>query len=269
MNTAMLADKLSKQKVSVPALIQELFDDNGVPINAKVTMAEVPMSTIILPMAYQFSRIYFQADLKMSELDTKKGVRLVKSAAALNVKADLNLDVTTIAAGNMPGLKAGGAANISGSDSKTTQTTGRDESIAELHFEATLEPRKEIQIPAPLRSRVAPRIMIVVTTFDLTPAVAADPAANPPVVFKGEKREVTIKVTVLKANGADNTANVATKLEVSSDDPELLVTLTQGSPGIFKVARVQESANAPLPPRSAHIVRVTLGAITEQVSLSI
>jgi hypothetical protein len=49
LSTAMIAQELSKNMVEIPSVIQEAFDDNGAPTDARITYSRVPMSTIILP----------------------------------------------------------------------------------------------------------------------------------------------------------------------------------------------------------------------------
>lgn len=271
-NTGTMAQDLSATKVKVPALIQEVMDDTtGIPTNASITYSEVPMSTIVLPMAYQFSRVYFQADLKLSEIDKKNGVRLVKSSHALKASAKVDLGPQALLAGNLPGINAGGSAAIKGSNLAKDTTSSTDQSLAVLHFEATMEPRKEVEVPAPLRSRVAPRIVVAVVDMKVVPMVATAPGP-PAVAFTPEKRTATINVKVFKASGADNDAALA-NLQFSLDAPELMVKKAAapaaGAPQVLTVERTQTAETQPLAPPRPVILRVTLGAITETVTLSL
>lgn len=278
-NTAQTAERLSAVQVQVPGLIQEVMDDTtGIPSAARVTMTNVPMSTIILPMAYEFSRVFFQADLKMSEVDERRGVRLVKSRQALKASLRAELGPQALLTGGLPGVNAGGSLALEGSERQQTSTARNDESLSVLHFEATLEPRRELQVPTPLRTRVAPRITVAVTNMVIQPMVASvpgQPAAAPPVQavpFQPERRTATLTISVFRANGAANPAALA-NLNFAVDAPELVVTpvpVGQNANTVtLTVDRVQAAESDPLPARASTNLRVTLGGITETIRLSI
>jgi hypothetical protein len=271
-NTAFIAQTLSKTKVQVPSLIQEVIDDTtGIPTNAKITYSDVPMSTIVLPMAYQFSRVFFQADLKLSEIDSNRGIRLVKSANALKAAAKVDLGPGALLSGGLPGVNAGGSASISSSDTRSNASSSTDQSIAILHFEATLEPRREVQVPQPLRSRSGPRITVAVVNMVIRP-MTASVAGAAPVPFVAELRTATVNVQVFKANGAANDPAVP-NLSYSADAPDLAITVAApvaaGAPVILTVVRTQTAEAQPLPPLTSKPLRVTLGAVTETIMLSI
>jgi hypothetical protein len=272
-NTGDVAAKLSKVLVEVPGIIQEIISDDGLPIDAKIHNNKVPMSTIILPPAYQFSRVFFQADLKLSEMDKKNGIRLVKSAASLKGDAKVNLDLmSSIGTGALPGVNLGASGSISSSDRNQTQSSATDQAIAVLHFEATLEPRREIQVPTPVRLRVAPRVTVAIVDYketSATPAMPAVPGGAAAVPFAPAKRTATVSISVFKADGTKNTAAVAAKLQYSADASDLIITAAGNDPVKLTIDRSQSAEADPLPPRAATIVRVTLGSITEQLTLNI
>lgn len=270
-NTGTSAEVLSKILVELPAVIQEVFDDNGNPTAANIINSKVPMSTIILPIAYQFTRVFFQADLKLSELDKTRGVRLVKNAAALKGEAKVGLDLTSIATGGLPGVNAGASSSISSSERQRDSTSSTDQAIATLHFEATLEPRREIQIPTPVRLRIAPRITVAVTEMTIVPMVASVPAGSgaTTVSYAPETRTATVTVGIFKADGTDNTINIWPNIKFSADASDLSITKSDASTHTLKVVRSQGSENTPLPVLTANIIRLSLGSITEQITLNI
>lgn len=270
-NTADIAVRLSQTMVNLPSVIQEVFDDNGNPTAANIVNNQVPMSTIILPVAYQFSRVYYQADLKLSEMDKKNGVRLVKNAAKL--KGDAKVDLgSTLLSGGMPGVNIGASGSISTSESRNTTTSSIDSSVATLHFEATLEPRREVQVPTPIRLRTAPRVMVAVTNFALVPMVPS--AAGPPAVaFVPEQRTALISVRIFRVSGAEITAAVAANVTFGTDAPDLNIAVAlpaaAGAPIALTVQRTQSAEIDPLPTRTPTVIRATLGALTEQISINI
>lgn len=271
-NTAEIAEKLSKTMVDIPSVIQETFDNNGNATAAVITNSQVPMSTIILPVAYQFSRVYFQADLKLSEVEKNSGIKLVRNAAKLRGSAKVNLDPMAIASGGVPGVNLGASGSLSTLDSNNTAFNGTDTSIATLHFEATLEPRREVQVPTPVRLRSAPRIMVALTDFNEVAAVAAVAASGtqPAVDAEPAKRMATITIKVFGVKGDDVTATALANLSATVDSPELLLTKPSSSTNsLVIVVERRQSGAEPMPSRAAAIVRVTLGALTEQISISI
>ncbi|GMU83357.1 MAG: hypothetical protein AMXMBFR47_32270 [Planctomycetota bacterium] len=273
-NTGQVAADLSKVLVKIPAVIQEKFDDDGNPTSVNIVNNEVPMSTIILPVAYQFSRVFFQADLNLSELDEKKGIRLVKNAAALRGEGKVNADITALATGTLPGITAGASVSASQSDQNRTTKSSTDQAVAVLHFEATLEPRREVQVPTPTRLRIAPRVTVAVTKLTLTPMTASVPAAGGAgaVAYAPEKRVAEVSIMVFRADGTDVTGAALAKIQYSADATDLVITkgaALAGTSIVLTITRTQGGEQDPLPPRAPTMLRVTLGSITEQISLSI
>jgi hypothetical protein len=272
-NTALIAEELSKNMVEIPSVIQETFDDNGMAKDAKITYSKVPMSTIILPVAYEFKRVYFQTYMRLSEIDTKSGIRIASKSASAKYKAKASLDLTTLASGGLPNLSAESDLRGRMAQNEKDKESSFDSALATLSFNATLEPRRELQVPTPVRLRSAPRIMVVVTDFKEEAPLAADLAATPPVNSKPGKRTSTMAVKVFSVDGKDVTATARNKMLASVDSPELLLTTTPGSGSsqdvwIITLERTQ-NASEPMPARASTVVRVTLGALTEQISVSI
>jgi hypothetical protein len=274
-STAEIAEQLSKNMVEIPSVIQETFDDNGMPTDAKITYSKVPMSTIILPMAYEFKRVYFQTHMRLSEIDKTSGIRIASRSASLKYKAEANLDLKTLASGGLSGVNAGVDARASTADKERKTDSSFDSALATLDFNATLGPRRELQVPTPVRLRSAPRIMVALTKFTETAPVVADPAATPPVSAEPGKRTATIEVRVFSATGKDVTKTAPA--EVTVDSPQLTIkTEKKDLPDsglnanvlIITLERTQ-NASEPLPARTSTVVRVTLGALTEQISVSI
>ena len=273
LSTARIAEQLSKNMVEIPSVIQETFDDNGMATDAKITYSKVPMSTIILPVAYEFKRVYFQTYMRLSEIDTKSGIRIASKSVSAKYKAKASLDLTTLASGGLPNLSAESDLRGRMAQNEKDKESSFDSALATLSFNATLEPRRELQVPTPVRLRSAPRIIVAVTGFKEEAPVVADPAATPAVLGQPGKRTTFIAVKVFGADGKDVTATARNKMLASVDSPELLLTTTPGSGSsqdvwIITLERTQ-NASEPMPARASTVVRVTLGALTEQISVSI
>lgn len=273
-STAEIAEQLSKNMVEIPSVIQEIYDNNGMPTDAKITYSKVPMSTIILPMAYEFKRVYFQTHMRLSEIDKTSGIRIASRSASAKFKAKVSLDASALASGGLPGANASADMRASTADKERNTDSSFDSALATLDFNATLGPRRELQVPTPVRLRSAPRIMVVVTKFTEEAQVVADPAATPPVIGVPGTRTSTMEVQVFSATGTDVTNTARSKLVVTVDSPQL--TLTTEPPGsgsnadVLKITLVRtQNASEPMPARTSTVVRVTLGALTEQITVSI
>lgn len=265
-NTALVAQLLSKTEVEIPALIQEVFDENtGLPVTANVVRTKVPMSTIVLPTAYNFSRVFFQADLKLEEFNRSKGVKLQRFAA--KARADIKVD-TSIASAVTGAVGGSASGSISTKEDKSRTDEATDRAAALLHFEATLEPRREIQVPAPLRSRIGPRVTVVITSIAITPMTASTGGTG----FVPEDRKATVQIFIFKSNGAANSKTAAPNILYTVDAKELLVS-SGGTPAneidpiVLTVQRKQTTESVPLGAAIDTVVRVTLGGITEQIPL--
>ncbi len=268
-NTAKLAEVLSKTEVEIPALIQEVFNENtGLPETANVVRTKVPMSTIVLPTAYNFSRIFFQADLKLEEFNKSKGVKLQRFAAKAQAKVGIEQGLSSIVSGGLPGASFGASGSISTKDDKTRTDEATDRAAALLHFEATLEPRREIQVPTPLRSRIGPRVTVAITSIAITPMVASAGG----VAFTPEDRKATVNIFIFKSTGAANSKTAAPNILFTVDAKELLVTsggtpAAETDPIVLTVQRKQTTESVPLGSAIDTVLRVTLGGITEQIPL--
>jgi hypothetical protein len=268
-NTAKIATELSKIMVNVPSIIEEVINDEGMPTKVNVIERLVPFSTLVLPVVYQFSRIFFQADLKISELDKNSSVKLVKSASALRGGAKISADITSLASGGLPGGSANFSGSLQSSNANTANSNSIDESIANLHFEATMEPRREIEVPQPIVVRKGPRITIAVTKYEMTGATPAQAAADgrAAVAFVPEKRVCTVKIQVFSANGKVNPVALQ-HLSISADANDLHIESKLEADSLeITVTRTQGSEKLPLPPMAPSALRVTLGTITEVLSL--
>lgn len=273
-STALIAQELSKTMVEIPSVIQETFDDNGIATDAKITYSKVPMSTIILPVAYEFKRVYFQTHMRLSEIDTKSGIRIASKSASAKYKAKASLDLTTLASGGLPNLSAETDLRGRLSEKETDKESSFDSALATLDFNATLGPRREIKVPTPVRLRSAPRIMVAVTDFKEVAPVVADPAATPAVIGDPGRRTSTMAVKVFSATGKDVTNTARAKLLVTADSPQLLLQTALPSTGpdanvlIITLER-KPTPSEPMPARTSTVVRVTLGSLTEQITVSI
>jgi hypothetical protein len=227
-----------------------------------------------LPMAYEFKRVYFQTHMRLSEIDKTSGIRIASRSASLKYKAEVSLDASALASGGLPGANASADMRASTADKERKTDSSFDSALATLDFNATLGPRRELQVPTPVRLRSAPRIMVAVTKFTETAPVVADPAATPVEIVEQGKRTATITVQVFSATGKDVTNTARSKLSVTVDSPQLTIKTDPPGSGsnadvlIITLERTQ-NASEPMPARTSTVVRVTLGALTEQIKVSI
>lgn len=206
------AKALSNQTIDVIAIWEQQLDDNGNMAKGNPVVQKLPLINYLMPTAYNFSRVYLQADMSVSEFNGANGFNIQGHSAS----ASLNV-------GGSYGMFGGSVhGNLNASASTFGQSVNTSSAIdtaaGKLHMEATLEPRGDIQLPQPFVVQKGPQLKVSVgSQSDIlsTPANAGDPVRT-----IGRKVTLTAKLT--------GTAGAASgkSFDIRLSDPALGFTIT-------------------------------------------
>lgn len=255
------SEKLATTTIEVPVIYEQVLDDTGAPSDeSKPIMQKLPLISFIPPTAYAFTQVHLTADMDVSEFNTANGLNIKKSNTNFNLNAKARYGLT--------GFGASGGTNLdikSDSDNQY-RSNSEDKAAGKLHMEATLEPRRDIQLPKPFLVQKGPKLRLTAQ-----PAQGYD-AATPPVatsdVTKIVKREVTVEAYLTKQDGAA----LAGDLDVVCDGPVAIDAgsgKTDATTGkltikIIRTGMTPES-NVPI----STVVRASMGLVSASVAISI
>jgi len=255
------AEALSKATIDVVHTFEQQLDDEGrLQSGGEAKIQSLPLANYVMPTAYQWSRVYLEADMKVQEFNSKSGFDIMSktSSGGLRLGGGFGLG----------GWSANGGFGYGSSSNQTSVQNGysMDNAAGSMHMEATLEPRGDIELPKPLILQKGPVMTATVT------GVQEIPDPNPPAntTAKVIGKEATVLVTVKKAN---NTANSGKTLQYSVDQPNVThkpaVSLTTDANGqISLVVTRKGAAYDPLTPVQVNVV-VWLGMVSQSVSFTL
>jgi hypothetical protein len=255
---AATAEALSKQEINVIAVYeQQIKDDDGQMDKGNIQMQKLPLINFLMPTAYQWSRVYLEADMKVQEFNAKSGFNIQQKAEQGGFYGGLSFG-----AGGF-GASIGGGYSNSFSTATGENTFGTDTAVGSIHMEATLEPRGDIRVPQPFVLQKGPRLQL-----SASGASDISDGATPPNVIG---RQVTLTATLLKANGD---ANSGKALAVRLDQPTVNFSTnpldsTTDSTGKLQIILKREGAAFQVGTTVQVQVRVWFGLVSEVIIVSI
>ena len=253
------AKALSEQQIDVIAIFeQQIKDDDGTMDKGVIHMQKLPLINYLMPTAYQWSRVYLQADMQVKEFSSTNGFNIKGKSDSFSLKA-----------GGSAGT-FGWSANASVGYSRSTyEAEGRkdsatDESAGQLHLEATLEPRSDIQVPRPFILQKGPRVTVMADArVDLD---KDGNATNDPAAIKG--RSVKVNIKVLKTNGQPNDGKTVL---VSVDDPTINYDASATTNGSGDASITLKRTGASFDPKTVvqTNVRVAFGLVAQTLPITL
>lgn len=203
-NMVATAKAISETQIDVIAVFeQRLKDDDGMMDEGIVHLQKLPLINYLMPTAYNWSKVFLQADMYVSEFNNAHG---------FNIKGKTKTAAGGLSFGGGFGFALGGAyADFS---QNVDASYSQDYAAGKLHMEATLEPRKEIELPKPFVLQKGPQLKATVGKRE-----DIDKDGKPTMVpAQIVGRQVSITVTLKLSNG-DPAANKT--VEMSVDNPAL------------------------------------------------
>jgi hypothetical protein len=254
------AKQLSETKIEVVHTFeQELDDDGHLTNNGSAKMQALPLINYLMPTAYQWSRVYLEADMKVQEFNSKTGFDIQSKSSSGGLRLGGAFGAT--------GFSANGGLGFGSSSNQTSVQNGysMDNAAGSMHMEATLEPRGDIELPKPLILQKGPVLTATVTKIEDIKE------ENPPEgqTAKTIGKKATILVTVKTSQGQPNKSKT---LDYSVDQAKInhsaLNGLTTDDNGQITIVLRREGAaydsSTVLPVQ----VIVWLGLVSKTVTLS-
>jgi len=256
------AEMLSKQQVDVIAVFEQIIDDDGNMDAGIPKIQKLPLINYVMPVGYEFSRIYLEADMNVQEFNAAKGMNIKGKSTSVGVKAGFKA--------GMFGASGGASTAISHSNfSRELDTSlAQDTAAGSLHIEATLEPRDEIALPSPLILQKGPKLALRMTSRSTINGADPGGGADIPVIGRQAIFEIVLKKT-------DGAANGGKDVDISISDPLVELeanTTTTDTNGMipFTLKRqwgvLGDGEKAPDPVDV--IVRVTFGVVVDSASVA-
>lgn len=253
------AKELSDTQIDVIAIFEQVINDEGEMTQGNVIKQKLPLINYLMPTAYQWSRVYLEADMTVSEFNSANGFNIKKTKVGIDASAGFEFGLGGI------GVSGSNTNSFDYSNVNTSTATSVDKAAGSMHMEATLEPRSDIQLPRPFVLQKGPKLQLgVVASEDLTETDSGG-AATP------IGRKVTVEATLMKTDGAVHSGKT---LQVSVDRNDLtfvassLVTDAAGKVRVDIERRVG-AAWDPATPRAAAVVRISFGLVTSTLGISI
>ena len=258
------AKQLSETKIEVVHTFEQELDDEGhLTNNGSAKMQALPLINYLMPTAYQWSRVYLEADMKVQEFNSKSGFDIMSKSSSGGIRLGGGF--------GMGGWSANGGFGYGSSSNQTSVQNGysMDNAAGSMHMEATLEPRSDIELPKPIILQKGPVMTVVVTELkDITQAQPPVDGVTPPPKVVG--KEANIKVTVKKSDGSANSGKL---VEYSVDQPRInhsaVGGLTTSSTGEVTLNLKREGAaydaSTPMPTQ----VIVWLGLVSKTITVNL
>ncbi|HVF48515.1 MAG TPA: hypothetical protein VNA19_00430 [Pyrinomonadaceae bacterium] len=199
------AKALSEAKIEVIAVYEQVLDEKGMMTDGNAKMATLPLVNYVTPTVYQWSRVYLESNMNVSEFNADTGFKIQNKSDNFNVGARASY-------GLFSGFSAGGGFNYgSSSNSISVDTeTSVNTAAGSMHMEATLEPRGDLTLPKPFVLQKGPTVRATITKIE-NMMDNSDP--KKPVV---NGKRATVLITVKKQDGSPNTG---VELDYTIDQP--------------------------------------------------
>lgn len=256
------AKALSDTNIDVIAVFEQNIDDNGQLLDGNPVKMKLPLVNYLMPTAYQWTRVFLQSDMKVSEFNGVSGFHIQGKSLSASASARAGYSVF----GGFSGSASGSVATTS-YEYGAQASVSRDDAAGSLHLEATLEPRADIQLPKPFVLQKGPRLKV--TSGSRTEISTT--SGSPPVTT------VTGRKVVLTAELKDKANNPLTgkTLEFKVGNPSLDYTVTPSSGQTDSNGEIQieirrtGAAFDPAKPPEPVVVRVWLGLVSQEVGINI
>jgi hypothetical protein len=250
------AKALSETEINTVAVFeQQIKDDDGTMDKGVVHIQKLPLTNYLMPTAYQWSRVYLEADMNVQEFNSRSGFNIQQKSFSADARMSGSYSL-------FGGFRAGGSAGMSYGSSSTgvDSSYGQDVAAGKLHMEATLEPRADVELPRPFVLQKGPRMQLLVGARE--PIHEGNDATKPVI---GQK--VTMKATLQKTDGSKMDADKPLSLNISDPSLNYVATGKTDANGEMVIVITRSGANYdPTSPVRA-MVRVSFGLVSQSVGV--
>lgn len=251
------AKALSETEINTVAVFeQQIKDTDGTMDQGVVHIQKLPLTNYLMPTAYQWSRVYLEADMNVQEFNSRSGFNIQQKS----VSADASLSGSY----GMVGFGVKGRASTSYGSSSTGADSAYSQDVAagKLRMEATLEPRGDVELPRPFILQKGPRLQLQVGSRE---PMYQDDDPKKPVI--GQR--VRLTAVMQKTDGSAMDADKPLSLSVS--EPTVNYTASGKTDANGKMDVVLTRSGATYDPKNPvrAMVRVSFGLVSQSVGVSL
>jgi hypothetical protein len=254
------AKALSDQQIDVIAVFeQQLQDSDGQMTAGVMHVQKLPLVNYLMPTAYNFSRVFLQADMKVQEFNAANGFNIKGSSTSVSASAKASY--------GLGGFGASGSASFGYSTFNRSGevSVAQDSAAGSIHMEATLEPRADIQLPRPFVLQKGPRLQV---RIDSSGDIPDNDAAKPSI-----GRQIVLKAKLLDTKSQPLGGKT---LDVTVSDPQFnrdSVGTTDNLTGETTITIKNEwgtgKAVGQEPQRKQALVTVSFGLVSQAIPISL
>ena len=247
---------LDKTLVETAKALSETEINTVAVFEQQVHIQKLPLTNYLMPTAYQWSRVYLEADMNVQEFNSRSGFNIQQKSFSADARLNGNA--------GMLGLGVSGSAGFSYGQSSTgvDASYGQDVAAGKLHMEATLEPRGDVELPRPFVLQKGPRMQLLVGARE---PIHQENDATKPVI--GQK--VSLKAVLQKTDGSKMDPDKPLSLNIS--DSSLNYTASGKTDPNGEMAIVISRSGAAYDPTTPvrAMVRVSFGLVTQSVGIAL
>ncbi|MGW0196576.1 hypothetical protein [Nonomuraea sp. NPDC003201] len=250
------AKALSETQIDVIAVFeQQIKDDDGLMDVGEIHMQKLPLINYLMPTAYQWSRVYLEADANVQEFNSRSGINVQQRAFRAGGSVSGGFGIFG------GGMNASASTSYSNTSSGVDASYSQDVAAGKLHMEATLEPRGDVQLPRPFVLQKGPRLELQVgARVD----VHQDGDETKPVIA----HKATVTALLRKTDGNPHGER---NLSVNLSEPTLNYTSTgktnaQGEMSI-EITRKVVTPGQDQPMQA--VLRVSFGLVTQSAGITV
>jgi hypothetical protein len=258
------AKALSDTQIDVIAVFEQQINDEDGSMSAGVPhVQKLPLVNYLMPTAYQWSRVYLESDMKVSEFSASNGFNI--QGKSQNFQAGVSGSYGMFG-GSIKGSVSYG---LNAYDAAGNTASAQDSAAGNMHMEATLEPRGDIKLPQPFITQKGPSLKVTVDTVE---AIETDvPGANGGAATKQRTgTKATLTATLLKSNGDPHSGK---QLEISVSQPTVTYAMTNGgktgNDGTVKITLTREGAAFVDGQALQTIARLWFGLVVQTVPVNL
>jgi hypothetical protein len=254
------AKALSETEINTVAVFeQKIKDDDGTMEKGEVHIQKLPLTNYLMPTAYQWSRVYLEADANVQEFNSRTGFNIQQKSFNANFGASGSYSLF----GGFGGKTSFGM-GYGSSSTGTDASASTDIAAGKLHMEATLEPRRDVDLPRPFILQKGPRMQLLVGARE---SINQDNDPTKPVI--GTK--VTLTAVLQKTDGSPMEAGKALSAAIS--EPTLNYDMnpsgqTDSNGKMTLVIKREGAAYDPTTPVRA-MVRVSFGLVSASAGIAL
>lgn len=249
------AKALSETEINTVAVFeQQVKDDDGTMDKGVVHIQKLPLTNYLMPTAYQWSRVYLEADMNVQEFNSRSGFNIQQKSFSADARLNGNYGPF--------GFGVSGSAGFSYGSSSTgvDASYGQDVAAGKLHMEATLEPRGDVELPRPFVLQKGPRMQLLVGARE---PIHQDNDPTKPVI--GQK--VSLKAVLQKSDGSKMDVDKPLSLNISDSSLNYKASGKTDSNGEMAIEITRSGATYdPTTPVRA-MVRVSFGLVSQSVGV--